>query len=337
MVEASTFPLSAAASAIPSSMRAIVFDEHGGPDVLHIAELPRPALVNDEVLVRVVAAGVNPVDATSRAGHGAAPGIDALPSQLGFDFSGVVVATPYRAHPFKPGDEVYGMAPFPRGGGSYAEYVAVPTLALARKPRVLSHVEAAAVPLAALTAWGSVVELAKAHEGQRMLVHDGSGGVGHFALQFARYFGAYVVSTGSARSVDWIRELGANEVIDDTAQRFEDWISDLDVVIDTVGNTSDDTGARSLQALRPGGLIVSLPAGSWPTLAEDAAAAGMRSSGYSVSPDGSVLAVITRLIESGDVKVYVDEVFDLAEAAQAHERLESGHTRGKLVLLVHEG
>ena len=337
MVEASPFPLTAAVREIPRAMKAVVFDAHGGPEVLRVAEIPCPPRISDEVLVRVVAAGVNPVDANTRAGRGVSSALGGFPSQLGFDFSGVVVETPYRAHPFKPGDEVYGMAPFPRGGGSYAEYVSVPTLNLARKPKVLSHVEAAAVPLAALTAWGAVVELAKAHEGQRMLVHAGAGGVGHFAVQFARYFGAYVVSTGSPRNRDWLLELGAHEAIDYTAGPFEDWVADLDVVIDTIGNAYEQTGSRSLQTLRPGGLLVNLPTSSWPTLAEDAEAAGMRASGYKVSPDGSVLAVITRLIESGDVKVYVEEVFDLDEAQAAHERLEKGRTRGKLVLVVHEG
>ncbi|MFM9877889.1 MAG: NADP-dependent oxidoreductase, partial [Rhodoglobus sp.] len=233
--------------------------------------------------------------------------------------------------------EVYGMTMVPRFGGTYAEYIAVPSLCVARKPRALSHVEAAAVPLAALTAWGAVVDVAKAHEGQRMLIHAGAGGVGHFAIQFAAFFGAHVTTTGSTRNSRWLRELGAREVIDYTTTRFEEVASDMDVVIDLIGNVKDDTGTRSLSVLKPGGLLVNLPTGSWPTMVEDAAAAGIRATGYRVPPDGSTLAVISRLLESGEVRVYVDRVFELDQVRAAHEALETGHTRGKIVLTVSDG
>jgi NADPH:quinone reductase-like Zn-dependent oxidoreductase len=229
------------------------------------------------------------------------------------------------------------MALAPRTQGTYAEYVSVNSLSVIRKPSALSHVEAAAVPVAALTAWGVVVETAKAHEGQRMLIHAAAGGVGHFAVQFASYFGAHVIATGSQRNHGWLRELGADEVIDYSAERFEDRVSDLDVVVDMIGNVKDDTGTRSLSVLRPGGLLVNVPSGSWPTLVQDAAAAGVRATGYQVTPDGSTLAVISRLLESGDVRVFVDRVFDLEDAAEAHRVMESGHTRGKLVLKVADG
>lgn len=319
-----------------NTMRAIVMNETGGPEVLRIAEVTRPTAVNAEFLVRVVAAGVNPIDAKTRSGRGVSAAIASYPSSLGSDVSGIVVTSPYEGHPIKPGDEVYGMAQFPRQGGTYAEYVSVPAMSLARKPKSLSHVEAAGVPLAALTAWGMVVELGKAHEGQRVLIHAGAGGVGHFAVQFARFFGAYVIATGSARNLGWLRELGANEVVDYDAERFEEVLDDVDVVIDLIGNVHDSTGTRSLQVLRPGGLIVNAPSGSWDTMIEDAAKAGVRASHYKVSPDGSTLAVVSRLLESGDVKVYVDQVFPLDDAAAAHTALETGHTRGKIVLTVSE-
>jgi len=319
-----------------STMRAIVMDETGGPDVLHVAEVTTPETVNAEFLIKVVAAGVNPIDAKTRSGRGVSAAISDYPCVLGNDFSGVVVSSPYEGHAFKPGDEVYGMAQVPRQGGTYAEYVAVPALALTRKPKSLSHVEAAGVPLAALTAWGMVVELAKAHEGQRILIHAGAGGVGHFAVQFARFFGAYVIATGSTRNLSWLKELGANEVVDYTEERFEEVIDDVDVVIDLIGNVHDNTGTRSLTVLRPGGLVVNAPSGSWDTLVHDAAAAGVRASHYKVSADGSTLAVVSRLLESGDVKVFVDQVFPLDEASKAHEALETGHTRGKIVLTVSE-
>jgi NADPH:quinone reductase-like Zn-dependent oxidoreductase len=319
------------------TMRAIAIDATGGREVLQVAEVARPARVSAEFLVKVVAAGINPVDYKTRAGLGAAAAITSFPVILGNDFSGVVVESPYEAHPIKVGDEVYGMTMVPRFGGTYAEYVAVSSTCIARKPRALSHVEAAAVPLAALTAWGAVVDVAKAHEGQRLLIHAGAGGVGHFAIQFAAFFGAHVTTTGSTRNSSWLRELGAAEVIDYSTTRFEDVVSDLDVVIDLIGNLADDTGTRSLKVLKPGGLLVNLPTGSWPTMAEDAAAAGIRATGYRVPPDGSTLAVISRLLESGDVRVYVDQVFELDQVRAAHEALETGHTRGKLVLKVSDG
>lgn len=325
------------ATEVPDTMTAAVIDAPGDPSVLHLATVATPGAVNAEFTVKVVAAGVNPIDAKTRAGRGVASQIGSYPAVLGHDFSGVVVTSPYDAHPFRPGDEVYGFVMVPRMSGSYAEYVTVPSISLARKPTTLSHVEAAGVPLAALTAWGMVVEVAKAHEGQRMLIHAGSGGVGHFAVQFAAYFGARVIATGSPRNLQWLRELGATEVVDHTSQRFEDVAGEVDVVIDLVGNVHDDTGSRSLSVLRPGGLIVNAPTGSWPGFYEEAASAGVRASSYRVAPDGATLAVISRLLESGDVKVFIDGIYELADAAKAHTALEGGHTRGKLVLKICEG
>jgi NADPH:quinone reductase-like Zn-dependent oxidoreductase len=320
-----------------TTMRAIVIEATGASDVLQMAKVPRPQRVNAEFLVKVVAAGVNPIDAKTRSGKGTSAAFAGFPVILGCDFSGIVVESSYEAHPIKPGDEVYGMCMVPRFGGSYAEYLTVPGMSIATKPRALSHVEAAAVPVAALTAWGAVVDVAKAHEGQRILIHAGAGGVGHFAIQFASFFGAHVTTTGSTRNLGWLRELGANEVIDYSTTRFEDVVSDIDVVIDLVGNVHDRTGTRSLSVLKPGGLLVNVPSGSWPSLAKDAAAAAVRASGYRVSADGSTLAVISRLLESGDVRVFVDQVFDLKHAADAHVALETGHTRGKIVLTVSDG
>lgn len=316
---------------IPERMRAVVFDAPGAPDVLHEATAPVPSPVLSEVLVRVVAAGINPIDAKTRQGAGVSGAISSYPATPGFDFSGVVVRSPYESHPFAPGTPVFGMASFPRSGGTYAEYVAVPSLSLARKPASLSHVEAAGVPLAALTAWGLVVETAHAHEGQRILIHAGSGGVGHFAVQFAAYFGAHVTATGSARNASWMRELGASVVIDHTTTRFDEVVNDVDVVIDLVGG---DTGTRSLRVIRPGGLYILVPTGSWPDYATAASAAGIRATSYKVVPDGGALATIARLLDSGAVQVYVDRVFDLSDAAEAHAVLEEGHTRGKIVLRV---
>ncbi|MFF2050149.1 NADP-dependent oxidoreductase [Leifsonia sp. NPDC058194] len=322
---------------MPKTMRAALLDAAGSPESLRIGQTDSPDRVNAEFLVKVVAAGVNPIDAKTRAGRGVFDAIHSFPAVLGHDFSGVVVESPYSAHPLRPGDEVFGMVMVPRFGGTYAEYISVPSLSVVRKPSTLSHIEAAAAPLSALTAWGMVVEVAKAHEGQRMLIHAGSGGVGHFAVQFASYFGAHVIATASGSHASWLRTLGASEVVDYSTTRFEDAVREVDVVIDLVGNVHDDTGSRSLKVLRPGGLIINAPTGSWPGFDDEVAAAGVRGTHYRVAPDGNTLAVISRLLEAGNVRVHVDQIYGLEQVADAHRAVESGHTRGKVVLKVAEG
>lgn len=327
----------AAGAPVPETMRAIVFDRFGSPEVLRETTIPTPEPVLSELLIRVVSAGVNRIDATTRSGGGVGPAIAAFPSTLGFDFSGIVVSSPYETHPLQPGAEVFGTVPFPRSGGSYAQYVVAPSMYVARKPPSLSHAEAAGVPLAALTAWGVVVETAHAHEGQRILIHAGSGGVGHFAVQLAAHFGAHVTATGSAGNLSWLRQLGASVAIDYATTRFEDVVGDVDTVIDLVGNAHDDTGTRSLSVLRPRGLYVLVPPDSWPDYSQAAEAANVRATTYRLVPDGSVLATIGRLLESGSIKVFIDRVFPFDDAAAAHRELESGHTRGKTVLTVSPG
>ena len=316
------------------TMRALVIDRTGDAGELHLADVPRPIRISDEVLVRVVAAGVNPIDVKTRAGRGVAAAIGSFPAVLGNDFAGVVETVPYAAHPLQPGDRVYGMGRVPRLGGSYAEFISVSSMSVAPMPASLGFADAAAVPLAALTAWGAVIDTARAHDGQRMLIHAGAGGVGHFAVQFAAYFGAEVTATCSAANADFVRELGARHVIDYRAERFEEVAEEQDVVVDLIGNTADATGSRSLDVLRSNGLIVTVPTGSWPTMAEEAAARGIRSTGYSVSPDGRTLAVITRLIDDGAIRVHVERELPLEEGAEAHRLLETGHVRGKVVLRV---
>ena len=316
------------------TMRALVIERTGAPGELHLAEVPRPARVSDEVLVRVVTAGVNPIDVKTRAGRGVAAAIGSFPAVLGNDFAGVVETVPYAAHPLQPGDRVYGMGRVPRLGGSYAEFISVSSMSVAPMPASLGFAHAAAVPLAALTAWGAVIDTARAHDGQRMLIHAGAGGVGHFAVQLAAYFGAEVTATCSAANLEFVQGLGARHVIDYGAERFEEVAGEQDVVIDLVGNGVDDTGSRSLDVLRPHGLIVAVPTGSWPTMAEEAAARGIRATGYSVSPDARTLGVITRLIDDGAIRVHVEREFPLEEGTEAHRLLESGHVRGKLVLRV---
>ncbi|WP_349361994.1 NADP-dependent oxidoreductase [Streptomyces sp. PH10-H1] len=232
----------------------------------------------------------------------------------------------------KPGDEVYGMPWFPRAAGAYAEYVTAPARQFARRPAALSHEQAAAVPLAALTAWQSLVDTAGVQPGQRVLIHAAAGGVGHFAVQFARHLGAHVIGTATSGRHVWLTELGADELIDYTAVPFEDAVKDIDVVIDLVGDEHDHTSIRSLSVLREGGLIVAIPSGVSPALLKAAESRHLRTSAFLVAPDGPALTRIAELIDTGEVKVEIDEVFPLDQAAHAHGRGESGRTRGKLVL-----
>lgn len=284
--------------------------------------------------MRVHAAGVNPIDAKTRGGRGAASLIREYPVVLGVDFCGTIVRPAFDIHPFQPGDSVYGMVSVPRLSGSYAEYLTVPVVAIARAPRMATAVQSAALPCAALTAWGCIVTVGKVAQGQRVLIHAAAGGVGHIAVQLAKRAGAHVVATASEHNADWLRELGADKVIDYGTQRFEEVTGDLDVVVDLIGNVHDDTGTRSLTAMRPGGLLISVPTGSWPEFRADAAAAGMRATDIKAISDTTSLTAIAELIDAGELTVHVDREFPLDEAADAHRLLEEGHTRGKIVLRV---
>ncbi|WP_043624852.1 NADP-dependent oxidoreductase [Nonomuraea candida] len=314
------------------TMRAITQDSFGGPEVLHLTDVPRPVPLPTEILVRVHAAGVNPVDWKTRQGSGMAHVLGAPPFVLGWDVSGVVEEVGFGVTTVEPGDEVYGMPWFPRQAGAYAEYVTAPSRQFARKPRTIGHEAAAGVPLAALTAWQALVDTARIERGQRVLIHAAAGGVGHLAVGIARHAGAYVIGTARAAKHDWLRSLGADEVIDYTTTRFEDAVRDVDVVIDLVGDGHDRTSTRSLRVLRPGGLLVAMPSGVAPELLGQAREQGVRATGILVEPDGAALARIGALIDEGELTVEVEEVFPLAGAAEAHRRGEQGRTRGKIVL-----
>ncbi|ONI74073.1 NADPH:quinone reductase [Kribbella sp. ALI-6-A] len=312
-------------------MRAVVQHTLGGPEVLSVQQQPRPEPLPTEVRVKVHAAGINPVDWKTRAGAGMAGVLGEPPFILGWDVSGVVEKVGFGVTTLREGDEVYGMPWFPRAAGGYAEYVTAPARQFARKPSTVSHEQAAAVPLAALTAWQALVDTAHVESGQRVLIHAAAGGVGHLAVQFAKHLGAYVVGTARANNHEWLTKLGADEVIDYAAVRFEEVVSDVDVVVDLVGDLHD-TSTRSLDALRPGGLLVAVPAGVSPELAAATEAKGRRVTPFLVEPDGPALAAIGVLIDSGEVMVEVEEAFELEQVAAAHLRGESNRTRGKLVL-----
>lgn len=313
-------------------MKAITQDMYGGPEVLHLVDIERPQPLPTEVLVRAHAAGVNPVDAKTRAGSGVAGLLGEPPFVLGWDVSGVVEEVGHGVHTLAVGDEVYGMPWFPRAASAYAEYVTAPSRHFARKPANLSHIEAAAVPLAGLTAYEILTALAGVEKGQRVLIHAAGGGVGHLAVQLAKELGAYVVGTASAGKHDWLRELGADELIDYHSTDLAAATADIDVVVDLVG--SETTLSQSVAVIRPGGLLVAVPSGASPELVAQAAESGVRVAPFLVEPDGHALGEIAALIESDAVRIEVEEVFALAAAADAHRRLETGRARGKLVLEV---
>lgn len=313
-------------------MRAALLPGFGGPDVLQIEGTPMPTQAIGEVFVKVLAAGVNPIDAKTRAGGGAAKLIRQFPAIIGVDFCGVVEKRAFDSHPLQPGALVYGLLPVPRVSGSYAEYATAHVSMIARAPSSVSPTIAAGLPCAALTAWGCVVSTGKVERGQRVLIHAGAGGVGHVAVQLAKRAGAHVVATASARNVDWLLQLGADEVIDYSSKRFEVETGDIDLVIDLIGNVKDETGTRSLKVMRKGGLLISVPTGSWPTFREEAAAAGMRASDIKAISDTSTLNAIAAIVDSGELKLEVSETLPLAQVAGAHELLERGHVRGKIVL-----
>ncbi|MEU9030539.1 NADP-dependent oxidoreductase [Streptomyces sp. NPDC048383] len=306
-------------------MRAMVVNEWGGPENLVEREVERPEPGLGEVLVRVHAAGVNPVDWKTRA-SGALIAWGETPI-LGWDVSGTVEAVGPGVTLYRAGDEVFGMPLFPRQGGGYAEYVVAPARHLARKPAALDHVQAAALPLAALTAWQALVDTAGVTAGQRVLVHAAAGGVGHLAVQIAKARGAYVIGTASAAKHELLRGLGADELVDYREQDFTEVVSDVDVVIDALG---DGTAERSLKVLKPGGHLISLPGPD--SVPADAGSA--RAVWLLVEPDLAGLRGIADLADQGLLKPLVDTVLPLEQAARAHEIGELGRTTGKIVLTV---
>ncbi|MET8005127.1 NADP-dependent oxidoreductase [Nonomuraea glycinis] len=309
-------------------MRAISQDTAGGPEVLKMVEVDKPVPGPTEVLVRVKAAGVNPTDWKSRA-SGSVWGTPP-PFVLGFDVSGVVEAVGFGVALYKPGDEVFGMLRYPVGHGAYAEYVTAPSRHFARKPAGLDHAQAAAIPLAALTAWQALVDVAGLQAGQRVLVHAAAGGVGHFAVQIAKARGAYVIGTASAGKHDLLRDLGADELVDYREQDFAEVVRDVDVVLEAIGG---DYGMRSLRTLREGGTIVSL-LGLSEELAARAAELGIRAEAILVEPDHAAMRALAALAEAGKLRTEVAAIVPLAEAAKAHELGETNRTSGKIVLTV---
>ena len=309
-----------------TTMRAVRQEVLGGTGVLSEVEVPKPEPGLSQILVRVHAAGLNPTDY----GHRAFPMfLGPPPFTLGWDVSGVVEATGFGVTLFKPGDEVFGMLPYPHGVGSHAEYVTGPARAFANKPESIDHVQAGALPLAGLTAWQALNDTAHLRAGQRVLIHGAAGGVGHLAVQIAKARGAYVIGTASARNHELLRGLGADELIDYTETDFATAATDVDVVLNTIGG--GDYPARSLSTLRPGGMLVSLLPFP-PEVAEQADRLGVRAELMLVEHDHAGMTAIADLVTEGKLRPVIAGVFPLADAAKAHELGETRHVAGKLVL-----
>jgi NADPH:quinone reductase-like Zn-dependent oxidoreductase len=311
-----------------ATMRAVSQDALGTPDVLKEVELPRPTPGMSEIVVHVHAAGVNPTDWKHRAGF---PWMTEPVPVLGWDVSGVVVQAGVGVTLFKPGDEVFGMLPYPHGAGAYAEYAKATARSFARKPANIDHVQAGALPLAALTAYQALVDTADVQPGQRVLIHAAAGGVGHLAVQIAKARGAYVIGTASAAKHDLLRELGADELIDYRTTDFAQAVRDVDVVLDSLAG---DVRTRSLDVLSKGGILVTILPGALDPDAKRAAELGVRLEGMLVEADHAGMQAIAELVEQGRLRAHIDATFPLADAAKAHAHGETDRTTGKIVLTV---
>jgi NADPH:quinone reductase-like Zn-dependent oxidoreductase len=297
-------------------MRAALLRETGGPEVLRVEEVPRPEPDDGEVLIAVRAASINPIDWKYR--RGLVP--KDLPAVLGNDISGTVEQS--RADGFAEGDDVFGFAP--RGG--YAELATAPAGAIAKKPPGLSHEQAAALPVAGLTAWQALFDRGRLQRDQTLLVAGAAGGVGHLAVQFGKHAGAQVIGTGSSRNREFVLELGADEYVDYTAEDVAEAVSEVDVAFDTVGGATTET---LLATVREQGVLVVI-AGAPPEA--QAAERGVRAELLIMSPNPQQLAQIAELVASAAVDVEIAARFPLDEVAKAHELSEAGHVRGKLIL-----
>jgi NADPH:quinone reductase-like Zn-dependent oxidoreductase len=299
-------------------MRAVVVHETGGPEVLRLEDARKPEPADGQVLIRVHAASVNPVDWKYRRGIVPRP----LPAVLGQDVSGTVEVS--RAPGYAPGDDVFGVA----ASGGYAEYATASGGAIAKKPARVSHEQAAAIPVAGLTAWQALFDRGGLAEGQTALIAGAAGGVGHFAVQFAHREGARVIGTGSTRNREFVLALGADEYIDYTTQDVSSAVSDVDVALDAVGA---DTTEALVPTVRPGGILVTIAAAPPETLARER---GIRAELLMMTPSPEQLARIAQLMAAGEIHVEIAQVVPLSEVRDAHALSESGHTRGKIILTV---
>ena len=318
-------------------MKAIRIHEFGGPEVMKLDEVEQPVPAADEILVQVYASSVNPADYIIRqGGNEVLRAFLKLPLGLGLDVAGVVRQTGSAVTEFKEGDKVYGVPNFP-GDGSYAEYVAAKASQFWLMPRTISFNEAGALPSCALIAWNGIVDLGKVSIGQRVLIHGAAGGVGNLAVQFAKAMGGYVIGTASANNVDFLTELGADEVIDYRNQQFEKLLHDIDVVFNASPVRDESVRLKSVEVLKAGGIFVCTHLDEpfsdafLSALAQKNATATMVGGG-SVTTYTSSLDGVTQLINEGKVKAVVSNIYPLQEVAEAHRQSETKHVRGKIVL-----
>lgn len=312
-------------------MKAVEIERLGGPEVLRLVNVERPQPGPTEVLVKVHAAGVNPVDWKTRQTGGFLAEYGPPPYRLGWDVSGVVEEVGAGVTRFQPGDEVLGMPWFPRAAGGYAEYVTGPSRHFAHKPGEMDHVEAAGLPLAGLTAWQALVDAAEVHAGQRVLILGAAGGVGHIAVQIAKSRDCYVIGTSQGVKHDFLVDLGIDEAIDYTTSSPTEIPEPYDVVLDLIGG---DTGLDALGALRPGCIYIPIPSREHTGTADRAHERGFQVHALLVEPDGNALEQLTRLVHMDKLRVEINTVFPLEEVAEAHRFGEQGRTRGKIVLRV---
>ncbi|WP_217603693.1 NADP-dependent oxidoreductase [Chitinophaga sp. GbtcB8] len=309
-------------------MKAIIVAQPGGVENLIHTQTDTPVIGDNEVLVQVKAISINPVDVKSRQGKGMYGRLKAFsPLILGWDISGVVTAS--SSPQFKAGDEVFGMVNFPGHGKAYAEYVAAPAAHLALKPASISHAEAAAATLAPLTVWQTLVQFGQVKAGQRVLIHAAAGGVGHYAVQIAKHLGAYVIGTSSAVNRDFVLSLGADEHIDYRSQQFEQVVSNIDFVLDAIGGDHID---RSLEVIKPGGTLVSIPSGLSEQVTEKAKSKGIRGAFILVQSSGEDMKALADLLAQGQLRSHVSQTFAFADMDKAHLQVESGRTVGKVVV-----
>ena len=311
-------------------MKAIILKGFGGVENLVKEDIPVPEINDNELLVEVRAFSINPVDIKTRNGKGQAEKLkEQLPMILGWDISGTVIKTGKSVSDFKKGDQVFGMINFPGNGRAYAEYVAVPESQVALRPSDISFVDAAAASLAALTAYQVIYRKLNVGQNDRILIHSAAGGVGHFAVQFARNRGAFIAGTASASNRDFILDLGASMHIDYENEKFEEILKDMDFVLDTIGGYYVD---RSLKVLKTGGSIITLPSGTAESTKEKADLAGMTGSSFLVRSNGGDMKEIAYLLGTKRIKSEVSSIYSFDEIKQAHLQIESGKTRGKVVV-----
>ena len=293
-----------------------------------MSEIPVPTINSDEILIRVKAISINPVDTKTRSGKGLYNKLKkSSPLILGWDISGIVEES--KSPLFNKGDEVFGMINFPGHGKAYAEYVAAPATHVVKKPKNISHNEAAAATLAALTAWQALITNARIKKDDRVLIHAAAGGVGHFAVQIAKHIGAYVIGTSSAANKDFIISLGADEHIDYKNQAIEEAAKNIDFVLDTIGGENID---RSLEVIVKGGTLISLPTGLNEAVTEKAKAKNVNGYSIMVQSSGEDMQSLAGLLEKGIIKPHVSKVYSFAQIPEAHRQIESGRTVGKIII-----